>query len=539
MSNGIDFVIGGKDKASPAMSSTENSMKRLEAATGKLKTSTVSLMGAMAPLLAIYAAVKAAMAFVGGVKAANEAFDAQTEAVRKLDNALKIRGAQAMSGSMQAMAKEVQKVTGTSDNLVISLMQQAAGMGFAADRMDDAAKAALGLAQATGKDAAASMADLKAALEGNFEAFHAINPQIMYMRSNQEKMAAVLAIANQGLQEQAGDMNTVAGSGRRAESAMQSLKEMIGTVLAPFRVLINAGIEQFSNSIQEVLAPAVEYAKQLLANIGPVMQWVKERVVDGVNIIVGAWTFLEVILTNLAPVWDMVATAAELAMVKLEENFSYILGEVIPAVAKWFVDNFFNLMRDGLNAAYTVTINRITKMIDAFKALWDFIISGGQTDIAREIGEIAGRDLLEGFESSLTAFPEIAGRQITEREKDLADRIGSMGGRLGAEFAAKMKSRMVGVGETLESELAAVSKLDLKARNAVVMQGINVTEGRLLTRGSSSTNLTIPQMMGQIIQKMDQLLEKPGIKGQNKDNGRLANAVDNIFANPIQVVMVQ
>lgn len=536
MSNGIDFVIGGKDKASPAMTSTENSMKRLEAATGTLKTSTVSLMSAMAPLLAVYAAMKAAFAFVGGIKAANEAFDAQTEAVRKLENALKIRGAQAMSASMQAMAKEVEKVTGASDNLVISLMQQAAGMGFAADRMDDAAKAAMGLAQATGKDAAASMADLKAALEGNFDAFYAINPQIMYMRSNEEKMAAVLAIANQGLQEQAGDMNTVAGSGRRADSAMQSLMESVGNVLAPFRILINAGIEQFSSSIQEVLAPAIEYANQLLANIGPVMQWVKERVVDGVNIIIGAWTFLEVVLTNLGTVWDMVVATAELAMVKLQENFLYVLGEVIPAITQWFVENFYNLMRDGVMAAYTVVKNHVLKIIDVYKALWDFVISGGQSDIAAEIGEIAGRSLLEGFESSLTAFPEIAGRQITQREKDLADRIGAMGGKLGKEFSDKMKERMVGVGETLQSEIESVNKLDLKGRSAVVMQGINATQGRLLTRGSASMTQTVPQYLERIVGKMDQLLKSPGI---TQGTEQIINVIKPKPTPSIEVVMVK
>lgn len=536
MSNGIDFVIGGKDKASPAMSSTENSMKRLEAATGTLKTSTVSLMSAMAPLLAVYAAMKAAFAFVGGVQAANEAFDAQTEAVRKLENALKIRGAQAMSDSMQAMAKEVQKVTGTSDNLVMSLMQQAAGMGFAADRMDDAAKAAIGLAQATGKDAAAAMADMKAALEGNFEAFYAINPQIMYMRSNEEKMAAVLAIANQGLQEQAGDMNTVAGSGRRAESAMQSLMESVGTVLAPFRVLINAGIEQFSSSIQEVLAPAIEYANELLANIGPVMQWVKERVVDGVNIIIGAWTFLEVVLTNLGTVWDMVVATAELAMVKISGSVSYYLTEVVPAYGSWFVDNFIGLFRDAGNGAYVAFSNYLTMVADAFSAWLEFFMSGGQTDIMAELGDIAGRSFLEGFESSLKPLPDIAARQITQREQDLADKIGQMGGRLGDEFADRMKERMIGVGETLQGELESVKGIDLKGRAAVVMQGVNATEGRLLTRGPASTSMTVPQYLEKIAGKMDKLLQSPGI---TQGNEQIINVIKPKPTPNIEVVMVK
>jgi hypothetical protein len=174
-------------------------------------------------------------------------------------------------------------------------------------------------------------------------------------------------------------------------------------------------------------------------------------------------------------------------------------------------------------------------MVDTFRALWDFIASGGTSDVLGQLGEIAGRSYLDGFESSLTGLPEIAGRQLTQREQDLADKIGAIGGRLGDEFARKMEERMVGVGETLKSELDSVAKLDLKGRNAVVMQGINATEGRLLTRGPSSTAMTVPQMMQQIVGKMDQLLKKPGLQNDDK------NTVDAIKAraqNEIRMVPV-
>ncbi|MBL8820581.1 MAG: hypothetical protein JNL58_31450 [Planctomyces sp.] len=532
-SNGIDFVIGGKDKASPAMSAVENSMKRVEATTVKLKSATLDLSAAMAPLLAVYAAVKGVMAISGVVESANKALDEQSESMKRLSNALKIRGAEAMTASMVSVSREMEKVTGTSENVVRGLMSQASGMGFAADRMDDAAKAAIGLAQATGKDAAASMGDLKSALEGNFEAFYQLNPQIMHMRSNQEKMAAVLAIANQGLKEQSEDMTTIVGSGRRADSAITSLMTSVGNLLAPIRILINAGIQQFATSLDKLLVPAVEYANSILANIGPVMDWVKQKVVDGINIMIGAWTFLEVVLTNLDSVWEMVAAVAELAMIKISATISHALTEVIPAYAKWFGENFFNLMRDAVKGAYTVVKNYVMKIVDTFKAMWDYILSGGQTDVRREIGKIAGRSFLEGFQSSLTGLPEIAGRTITEREKDLADKIGAIGGRLGDEFSEKMKDRMISVGETLQSELQNVASLDLRARNAVVMQGVNVQEGRLLTRGSSSTAMNVPQLLQQIIGQVGQLLKKPGIEN---DDERTVAAIKANAQNKVMLV---
>jgi hypothetical protein len=509
--NGIDFVIGGKNQAAPALASTEKGLSRLEAGTKSLKTATTSLMASMAPLLAVLAAVKTVMAAVGGVKAANEAYDAQAESVKRLNSTLAIRGAQGASAGMQQVAKDLEKLTGVSDQTTLALMQQAQSMGFATGAMDDAAKAALGLAAATGKTAEQSLGDMKAALEGNFESFHGLNPQIMFMRTNQEKLAAVLAIANQGLAQQAADTTSVAGSGRRADTAMGTLMETFGAIIAPIRVLISAGLQQLAETLTGIMAPAAEYATSVLENIGPIMDYVKEKVVQGINVVIGAFTFLEVILTNLGTVWDLVLAYAEKTMLGIVGAVMHALTEVIPAYAGWFAENFVAIIRDGLAFAFTVVVNSIAKIVDAFQALWDFIASGGQTDVLGELGNIAGRSYLEGFQSSLTALPEIAARQLSQREQDLADKVGKIGAKLGNEFSDKMEERMIGVGSTISDEMsAATSNINLKGKGAVMTQGIPATEGRLLTRGPGTR---IPELMQQIL---NELRKKPN----KENNGR-------------------
>jgi hypothetical protein len=506
MSNGIDFVIGGKNQASAPMTAVEKSMQRLEAGTTRLKSATQGLMASMAPLLAVLAAVKTVMAAVGGVRAANDAYDAQTEAVKRLNAALQIRGASAMSGQMQQVAKDLEKLTGISDQTTLGLMNQAQGMGFAAGSMDDAAKAALGLANATGKDAAASLGDLKAALEGNFDAFYQINPQIMFMRTNQEKLAAVMAIANQGLKAQSQDMGTVSGSGRRADSAMTTLMETFGKIIAPIRVLINAGLQQLSESLTSILAPAAEYATSVMQNIGPMMDWIKQKVVDGINVIIGAWTMFEVILTNLNSVWEIVKASAEMAMIQIAESLKHAFTVQIPAYLMWFGTNFINLIKDAFNGAITIVMNAGQKLGDMVQQIFEFIASGGQGgvgELMQSLGVVASGSLLEGFKSSLTDLPTIAARQITEREKDLAEKIGAVGGRLGDQFTKKMKDRMIGVGGTLSSELdAATRNISLQGRGAVMTGGIQATEGRLLTRGPGTR---LPDQIQEIIR----LLKNP------------------------------
>lgn len=497
--NGIDFVIGGKDKAAPAMTSVEKSLQRLEQKTESVAASTKRLAAVGTTLAAAWALVKTALAALGGLDKINAAYDAQTAAVKRLNSALAVRGQQAASAGMQQAAKDLEKLTGVSDQATLALMQTAQSLGFATDKLDDAAKAATGLSAATGKTAEESLGDMKAALEGNFEAFHGLNPQIMFMRTNQEKLAAVMAIANHGLQQQSQDMGTVAGSGRRADSAMGSLMESFGKIIAPIRVLINAGISQLATALDSLLVPIVQYATSVLENIGPIMEWVQGKVVAAVNVMIGAVTFFEVILTNLGSVWEIVKAAAELAMIKVSESVMHTLTKVIPAYAMWFAENFVNLFKDAFNGVVAVITNAGRIIGEMVYQIFAFIASGGEGGIEglmSGLGEAASISLLDGFKSSLTSLPEIAERQLTAREKDLADKIGAVGGRLGQEFSDKMKERMLGVGSSLGDELNnAASKVNLKGKGAIMTQGIQVTEGRLLTRGPGSS---LPNLLEEI-----------------------------------------
>ncbi len=528
MSNGIDFVIGGKNQAQPAMSAVEKSLQRLEQKTESVGKSTQRLAAVTGTLTTVYVAVKAALAALGGLNRINAAYDAQTESVKKLNSALQIRGAADATSKMQDVAKSIEKMTGVSDNAALALMQQASGMGFATDKMDDAAKAAIGLGAAMGKDAASAMGDLKSALEGNFDAFAAVNPQIMYMRTNQERLAAVMAIANQGLAQQAADMTTVAGSGRRADSAMSTLMESIGKIIAPIRVLINAGLQQLATSLDSLLVPAVQFATKILENIGPIMDYVKEKVVQAINVIVGAFTFMEVIVTNLGSVWEIAKAAAELAMITISEVVMHAFTQTIPAYVVWFGENFINLIQDAFNGVITIITNAGRIIGETVYQIFAFIASGGEGGIEglmAGLGEAASISLLDGFKSQLTSLPEIAARQLTEREKDLAEKIGAVGGRLGEEFSNKMRDRMLGVGSTLSSEVQnAASSIDLKMRPSVIMGGIPATEGRLLTRGPGTR---IPDIMQQILQELRKKPnEKPRILVRlDDDQNRLLQAV--------------
>lgn len=525
MSNGIDFVIGGKDQAKPAMSSVEQSLSRLEKKTDSLKSATQGLMAAMGPLLAVFAAVKGAMALVGSIKDMNAAYDESAEAVKGLETALRLQGAnvEAESSRLQTFASGMQSLVGAEDDATLAMMKQASMMGVATEDLDDMAKAAIGLGEAMGTSAESGMEMMRKAQEGNFTGLQKLLPQLRTMTTDEEKLAAVTAMAAKGLEAKADASNRVAGMGERANNAIGDLMESVGALLAPVRILISAGITTLAESLSTLLVPAVEYAEEVLANIGPIMDWVKSKVIDGVNMMVGAFTFFEVVLTNLDSVWEIAVAQSEIWMLQLVGTIEHALTVAIPTYAAWFGENFVNLMRDGMMLAYTVVTNHVRQIIDAFKALWDFIASGGTTDVLGQLGEIAGRSWLEGFESSLTDLPNVMGRQITDREKELAKTIGQVGANLGQQFSDKFAERMVGMGDGIADDLN--TEIEFKVNKKLEESGIgkrkdgtsdstiNAMESRLLTRGPGST---MESLLEDIAKKMDRLLNKPGLQNDDK-----------------------
>lgn len=504
--NGIDFVIGGKDQAGSAMGKVEKSLQRLEEKTESLSNSTNALAMVTVALAAAYGALKAGMALLGGIEAVNEAYDKQTEAVRGLNNALALQGANvdAESARLQQFASDMQALTGVGDEVTLGLIRQAQQMGTTTDQLDDMARAGIGLGEAFGTSAEGGMAMMRQAQQRNFSAFEAMFPQMRYMQSLDEKLAFASQLAARGLEQKAEGAGSAAGMAARASGAIGDLMEKVGAIMAPIRILISAGLQTLAESLQTVIVPAVTMAEDALDNIGPLMDWVRQKVVEAVNLMVKAFTFLEVIITNLDVVWEMVTTNAALWMERISGVVEHALTVQIPAYASWFGENFVNLIRDALNLAFTVVVNHIAKIVDAFEALWNFVATMGESDIARDLGNIAGRSWLEGFESSLTSLPEVAVRKLSEREKDLADKMRGLGGRLGDEFANKIKDRMIEVtkmAEEKQKELAGSPNLRFDPR-IFKMEAVNVTQGRLLTRGPG---LSIPNKMDEIIR----LLKNP------------------------------
>lgn len=512
--NGIDFVIGGKDQAKPAMASVEQSLQRLEAKTDSLSASTMSLTKLTVGIAGAYALFKSAIASLSGLSGAIDDFDAAEESVRALDQAMELNGGSSdtLMQQYEGLADTLEKTTNVAAETTQGLMKQAAIMGVSNDKLDDMAVAAIGLSEALGVSLDTGLEKVRLATEGNFKAFEKLIPSMKNMKTDEEKLAAVLELSARGMAMKEEASKSAAGSAEQMEHRVGNLMETIGGTLSPIRQLVNQGITVLADAFSELLAPAAEYMQQVFSDMGGWMDWVKEKVIAGVNLMVGAFTFFEVVLTNLDSIWTIVVSQAELYMLQISGVIMHTLTEVIPAYASWFGENFVNLMRDAVMLAYAVVSNHVQKIVDAFMALWDFIESGGTSDILGQLGEIAGRSYLEGFESSLTDLPTIASRTITDREQELAATIGQLGSNLGDEFARKMEERMIDIGENVGDGLNTNIDLSMansglaKRKDGTAGTSINATESRLLTRGPSST---MEKMLGGV-EKIGQILTRTG-----------------------------
>jgi len=397
----------------------------------------------------------------------------------------------------------MQRLTGVGDEVTLGLLRQAQTMGVATDQLDDMARAGIGLGEAMGVSAESGMDMMRQAQQRNFDGLERMFPQMKFMQSMDQKMAFASELAARGLDMKAEASEGVAGTADRAAGAMGDLMESVGAIIAPIRILVNQGIKVFAESLQSIMVPAVEFAEETLANIGPMMDWVAQKVVDGVNIMVGVWTFFEVILTNLGDVWEIVKAAAELGMLKISENVKYYFNEVIPAYLDWFVENLPNIFVDAFSAAYTVVTNHVMKIVDALAALWMFVETMGGSDVLGSLGEIAGRSYLEGFKSTITSLPEIAVRELTGREEELAEKMGKLGGKLGDEFSKKMKERTISVDKITDAAKDDLTKdIDLKFdKQNLGASATQAAEGRLLTRGPQTQRLDkLIDLVTQVVQ---------------------------------------
>jgi hypothetical protein len=523
----IQYTIGAKDNATPAIDKVGGALDKLTAKTKEAGDTAQKSMnritlsfadlakgaGVIAVAnLAVQGLQKAWSSFTGSLAGASAAYDTQVEAVKGLETALRLNGEEVsgQSATLQKFAGDLQALTGVGDEVTLGLMKQASMLGVSADKLQDTAKAAIGLAEATGGDLEAGLRAARLAQEGNFTALQKIIPALKDAATDEEKLAMVQAFATKGLEAKVDASNRLVGAEERAAGAVGDLMEVVGSLLAPVREVIAIGIKAMAEALTGILAPAATYVADLFEKWKPI---IVQAIEDAVNAVVAGITIAEVIFANFGSVVGMVIDSIKLKYETYRADTEHLFVTTIPAYLTWFADNFFNIIETAFSAVYTVISNHISKISDAFTAFWNFIASRGGTDLLGQLGEIAGRSYLDGFSSSIESMPTVAERALTEREQELQNKIGETAGNLAKQFNEKFAERAIRLGEGVGDNLAAGIDLALKKQidDAKLTDGISAlankgsqiaslsaTESRLLTRGPGSRE-TVEDLLKQVI----------------------------------------
>lgn len=523
----ITYVIGAKDAATPALNKVDSAMSRLEKSTKDLGASSErslnrmsigidSLLKASGVLFVLDKAIQgigAAFSFVaGGV----EDFNNAEASVAKLTQAMEANGeaSQDAIDANVALSDALEKRLNVEAEVIQALMADAANLGVANDQLDDTAKAAIGLSEAMGISLEDGLKKARLAAEGNFASFEKLIPSIKNMATDEEKLAAVMELTNRGLAQKEERAQSAAGAGERLATRLGDLAEVIGSALSPVLNAVQDGIARVAEVLTSILAPSLESTGGLLQTWS---DWATQAIDTVTNTVIAGLTMAEVIFNNFGAVVGLVFDTIKLKYETYRADTEHLFVTTIPAYLTWFGNNFFNIIETAFNAVYTVISNQITAIGDAFKAFWDFIASGGSTDLLGQLGDIAGRSYLDGFESSIEDLPNVAARAMTATEKALQNSIGATAGKLAEEYESKLAARTVKIGGSVGDSIADTIDLKLKKTAAEIAKDaekkasekgvagklselgtLSASESRLLTRGPGS-GMSIEAMFDELL----------------------------------------
>lgn len=510
----ITYTIGAKDAASPTLNKVDASMQRLEksskdlgdAAERSLNRMSIGVDTLLKSTVVLYAFEKAvqlvgsAFSFIaGGVDDFNEAgasVDKLTTAMSQNNGAT-----QESIDANIALADVMEKRLNVEAETIQSLMAQAANLGVANDKLDETTAAAIGLSEAMGVSLETGLKNARLAAEGNFKAFEKSVPAIKNMSTAEEKLAAVLELANKGLLQKEAYAQSAAGAGDRLSIKLGDLAEVIGGKLSPILDAGWNGISRVADVLVSMLEPALDSSGGTLQSWS---DWAVKSIESLTNNVIAGLTMAEVIFQNFGAVVGIAFDWVKLKYETYRADTEHLFTVTLPAYVKWFGDEFYNLMDTAFSAVSTVIKNHFSKTSDMFLAFWDFIKSGGQTDLLGQLGEIAGRSYLDGFENSIGELPNVAERATTETERRLKESIDDSTNDLAKQFAEKLAGRQFkfGGGAGFGTDFGGGDLLgDIGKKSSGSSAGsvsLSATESRLLTRGPGS-RMTPEELLKELI----------------------------------------
>lgn len=187
-------------------------------------------------------------AIAGGLRSITAAAVEHDRAVRGMRAAYELTGVATKDNiaAAELFAKRMQGVTTHSDEAILSQMAYAANMGISADEMEQATKAAIGLAARYSKDLPTAMRLVALARKGETGQLKEMGIVIDKNMSALEKYNELVRQGAEGFSLAAAEAKTLSGRAEQLGNTWQDVKEKLGAPIAEFGV---ASLELFADGL--------------------------------------------------------------------------------------------------------------------------------------------------------------------------------------------------------------------------------------------------------------------------------------------------
>ncbi len=433
----VEVTLGARNEASAVLRQFSSEVTKTAQQVEFSVRGLAQLAGVTAAVIGV---VEAGRAIVGFASSSVAAFDDLNRSAIKLSETVALipNGSKQAAEEMQKVANSLERMTNVDAGRIMDQMSQALRRGAATDSIEDMAEAALGLSRVFDRDLSSAMRMVEDAVNGNFDAFKGLIPNIDQLATNEEKLAAVSELATKGLLNKAESAKSALEASDALNVATKNLYESFGALLAPIRDVVYRGFVVAFEFIQASMLPAmddfVNYAEQMANAMQDVGRTIAEAFVTG-------FTAAEIAIFRFNDVLDVISASVLLSATKIYNDVVFVFDGLL-AKAEWFVDAYSKLL------------------------------SGRFT-----------------FEDVLKEMPSFGERAVTETEKSLQAILDEAVGGLTEDFDTKIRERLQALQDAMKLDV----KIGLKPREGAAsalqeqLRSLTAFESRVLVRGQTDS----------------------------------------------------
>jgi len=231
-----------------ARSAVTKTVTKIKASFGKMATSFKAAFDKI-----VRYAKWGALAVAGALTLMTRAAMKQEDAQFLLASALKISGewTQKLEDRFLSFAASIQQATIYGDEEVLALMQLQKSLGVTADKLELAAKQAIGLATATGRDINSMSMYIALAQQGEFTMLRRYIPALRSTTDETEQLRIITEFAAAGFKLAEERAKTASGGLKQMWNALGDVAEVIGGALLPAIKDTGKAIKEWAERNQE------------------------------------------------------------------------------------------------------------------------------------------------------------------------------------------------------------------------------------------------------------------------------------------------